>query len=292
MASNDDLFSFKDKFQNNVLVVGIVSHETVSTVALRVHANRYGQISSTNFNGFRGTVGFNQFLDEVKFDDCFQPVRFGNTLRFNQMLYSIPNQRQRQGEEQLNEKLRCMKCLNVSHFRTDIYAKKGVKFISIEFKNSKDKLYVKNGTFQELQSNALFHADAVDGIFVMNDKSIEFHATNLKRFQLAIAYFKNGAFQLKYCLEITEDGLSLRLSQQAEIDTVLTCGIISTDEISVVSFRMHRNSFGIDNDIVKDVEYDSFYDDARVSQIDIRPFTNAIFNDNVDSSDSELVIVT
>lgn len=218
MSSNNGVLSWEDQFLNTVLVIGIKPAEMISSISLRDHANRYGSISNQvpNFNGYIGTVSFNKFIDKDEIGECLKPTRYGNTVRFNRMLYaSIPRQ-----HEDMPDLFQCGSCPTSRSYHSDVYSEFGELFIAIELGNEKDKLHVKTtGEFEE--RDGMLHAHAVNGIFNVNDKRVEFFATSMKYFQLAIAYLRYGSFEYKYCMNVNEDGISFG-PYQPEIKLILS----------------------------------------------------------------------
>lgn len=139
-----------------------------------------------------------------------------------------------------------------------------------------------------MNDGAIFHAHAIDGVFKIrsvNGKTIlEFDATFLKRFTVAVAYFVEGHWRLRYRLLVThQQGVLFfpihktlenrngvyRAPPEFDDNTVLIIGIATVEVESNVTIRIYANELGrIDNVFngnVGTVKFNTFLDSACTS---------------------------
>lgn len=112
---------------------------------------------------------------------------------------------------------------------------------------------------QEEENSSVVHAHAVNGIFRIAKDNIEFEATSIKCFQVAVAFRLNGVFRLKYAFTAQKNGIICQSVQESlvnreglyqipsdfDLNTALIIGIVPSS--AVVNFRTHGN--GIDENI-------------------------------------------
>lgn len=121
--------------------------------------------------------------------------------------------------------------------------------------NSPSKQKATNGTAA--------HAHAVNGIFHISKDNIDFQATSLKWFRVAVAFFFAGSFHLNYAYNVHEHGYSCDLLKSSlsthgarynipsdlDMDTALIIGIVANDQSASVQFQAYDNGTGIDGKV-------------------------------------------
>lgn len=146
----------------------------------------------------------------------------------------------------------------------------------------------------------IYHAHSINGVFevkpLQGKMVIGFNATAIKRFSVAVAYFVEGDWRLRYRIVVTlKDGVlcfwqhkTLRnlngvyqIPAEFESNTALVIGISTKEMESEVKFRIFANGTGI---IKKDfngyegsVKFDMFLDKARFDDsLKEKKFRNSI----------------
>lgn len=141
---------------------------------------------------------------------------------------------------------------------------------------------------QEVKNDAVYHAHSINGVFgirsVQGKSVITFSATLIKRFSVAVAYFVDGLWRLRYRLVVTlQDGVLgflmhktienrngvYRIPAEFDVNTALIIGIASPDLKSEVKLRIYANKQGCINDGFNGYEgtvsFDKFLDRASFS---------------------------
>lgn len=182
--------------------------------------------------------------------------------------------------------LKCRKCLvysldgsghtspcrpngEIVRFRTDIYAEEPSTVFKMRFAMGGDEVYYLNYGTQRFETiiGKELHAHEVDGVFLarkIDEKDvIEFHATSLNRFSVAIAFFSEGEWRLRGRILITlDDGIlcfplfrtlekevgndndTYKIPSHFEKNTVLILGVKTADE-SIINIRAFANQTGL-----------------------------------------------
>lgn len=150
---------------------------------------------------------------------------------------------------------------SIGSFRYDLYAKRALSVLNLQI-DWKDDLFVLDKatcgfqkiTFGPLESQTkLIHAHSIDGIFIIrNDTSgnyeVDFNAVSLKKFSLAVAYYYEDNWQLKYCIKITpKDGVQCFPLSELNMTTALVLGIDTQQEQSTLNVRVFANTSGLIN---------------------------------------------
>lgn len=167
----------------------------------------------------------------------------------------------------------CRPVESVCRYSTDIYGKNPMKMFQLKVENADDEVYFFDkgtscfeniGKHDEVQH---IHAHPVEGLFLVrkikNNIVIEYAATSLYRFSVAVAYFSEGAWRVRFRFVVTPDNgiLGFKLYRTIEhhdgtltilndlnANTVLILGIKTKEVESAVRFRVFANESGMIND--------------------------------------------
>lgn len=151
-----------------------------------------------------------------------------------------------------------------------------------------------------MENGASIHTHAINGVFevrsVQGKLVIGFNATMLKRFSIAVAYFTEGLWRLRYRLIVThQDGVLCfplyktlkeqngvyHIPAEYDINTALVIGIDTAELESEVKLRIYANESGsIEknfNGYDGTVKFDKFLDKAHCSEsLKGRRYGNAV----------------
>lgn len=155
LDNQNGVYSIPTDFDiNTILVIGIAADALDSEVKLRVYANESGLIGK-NFDGYVGSVMFDQFLDKATFSDNLVGRKHGKTVRFDRNLYQLtqPNQLENAPRFSFGDSW-CANCLVVSertndsiqNYRTNVYGQVPMSMFKIRIENPNDELYILNKT--------------------------------------------------------------------------------------------------------------------------------------------------
>lgn len=316
---------------NTVLIVGIDPQMEESTVNVRVFANETGNIGDT-FNGYHGTIVFDAFSDQSAISESLKPKQYGGSIRFQRNLYkSVRGNRQRVNFESSlcsncsvmsfdGANYRSRSINTISSFRADIYARISMPLFKMCIENTKDVVYVldkMSGLFEGVQNKTILQAHSVNGVFFIDENSIEFQATSFKRFQVVVAYYSAGFFRVKYGITTQLHGVTCYALQHnlenrddvytipndLKMNTALVIGIVPEDDQSCVKLQVYGNS-GTNGNVV----WDNFLQELNISEAlkdreanydpdsnhtdDENAATNDDLNDDGDDSNNETVAAT
>lgn len=139
---------------NTVLIIGIATEKEKSDVTLRIYANELGCIED-DFNGYKGTVTFDAFLDKALISESLQQKTYANGIRFDRNLYKSMQHHQPDDTQHVHfEESWCPNCSMVSNhpintiqnYRTNVYGQVAKSMFKVRIENSADVLYVFNKT--------------------------------------------------------------------------------------------------------------------------------------------------
>lgn len=158
-----------------------------------------------------------------------------------------------------------------SSLRTHIYVEHPIPMFKMRVENEKDLLYMFNkftGTFNAVNDGCHLYAHSIDGAFEIkrNDEQqhlVEFNATSLHRFSMAIAFFSQGAWRLRCRIVVTPDdgvlcfpmhktfenrGQIYRMPAEFDLNTVLVMGIVAHSTESAIRLKVYANDTGFLNE--------------------------------------------
>lgn len=161
---------------------------------------------------------------------------------------------------------KCKEKGQASKITKNIYSSVSMPVFKLRAENSEDIIYVLNkssGVFEEA-SNSRMLASVVNGSFFFgttpaNKSTVEFDATKISRFSIAMAFFSDGAWRLRYRLVVTlTDGILCfplyitfekhddvyRIPPDFNINTALVVGIRTLEAESIVFLKIYANDSG------------------------------------------------
>lgn len=192
--------------------------------------------------------------------------------------------------------------------RNEIYSTMPMPMFSLKIENASDNVYFLNkasGQFMEIdqvqdQTHEI-HAPQIDGMFLtrkINGKTyINFAATTLNRFSVAIGFYSQGAFRVRFRFVVTAtDGIlcfplyrsfdnddgTYTIPRDFNINTALILGISTQEERSTVKIRVNANSINA-NVYYGAVSWNRLMDQVDISEslIPTKPGNKYRFNSSL-----------
>lgn len=174
----------------------------------------------------------------------------------------------------------------ITSVNMNINAEKPMAMVKMRFENPYDQVFAFNkmtGAFEVWEDRTQIHAHEVNSIFgirkINDKKTVDIEATILNRFSIAVTYFVDGAWRLRYRIVMTQsDGVIffpmrstmenrtglIHLPNNFTLNTALVIGVKAHEDMSTIKLRVYAGSF--DRDFYEaSIQFDQFYDKANAS---------------------------